>query len=203
MEIKEQYLDMKKAALLALSILLIGLNSSCSDEEKTMVLRTDYIFSSLSSDNGNNIASLGFEGGCYLDSGFEDIKMPDDLIGGDYLVIKYTGSDEIVRTESYPGIMSFAGKIVSYNFVKVSVLGMHVDDGNVDMNRLYSSYDIKDQYVILDKDMKYISKDKYVSNEIYLSDYYIEIDPDDSNQYEPTLKSFTSLFAYNPRPQAN
>ena len=64
-------------------------------------------------------------------------------------------------------------------------------------------YQIDEPYVILNQPGAYTSLEKFESNKVYVTlDYkkmYINVDKNDSRQYEPSLPVAAAIYAYDPR----
>jgi hypothetical protein len=111
--------------------------------------------------------TLLIDGG-YLRKGFEGIEIPNDIVAGDIITIKYTGG-EITTETTYPSqTYLYDGEVISYSFTYAKVIHYDYMALKQQKDNLKQIYDLKDSYVILNNAGKYVSLDKYEGNELYL-----------------------------------
>ena len=96
--------------------------------------------------------------------GFENVTIPDDIVAGDTITIEYTGDMYIL--ESYPGRTELYGEVVSYSFKYASVTKEVLTASTID--RIRAEYDIKDEYVIINRGGEYKTLEECTGRYIYL-----------------------------------
>lgn len=176
---------------------IFGTVSCSNDTQKTLYLSANYVYGHLaiSSSSGDvPIASLMFNSAS-LGKGFEGVKVPPETIAGDCLEIKYTG--EIIIEENYPGTMVLNGELKSYVFHKASVYGVHVDDGYV-TKESFGGYLFGDENVILNNQYEYISIGDSKLSDVWFTEKWVYVNPNDSKIYSPSVKEISGLFAFDP-----
>lgn len=189
---------MKKNNFLITISLIFSLGlCSCSDT-KNVSFSINFIFEHVySPDKGNYLAMQLFNNN-YLSSGFEEVEVPNDLIAGDILNIEYTG--EIFALESFPGHLILDGDIISYNFEKTDIFGIHSDDSYISVDSLKNKYILDNDYVILNESMEYISLDEFEGYDLYLSVNKSKLAKcPDGAWCEPTMYNIAGIYAYYPR----
>ena len=71
------------------------------------------------------------------------------------------------------------------------------------VDALNNLYQIDEPYVILNQQGAYTSLEKFEGNKVYVTlDYkkmHIDVDRNDSRQYEPSLPIAAAIYAYDPR----
>ena len=140
----------------------------------------------------------------YLDSTFGTIERPEDIVAGDIIKLVYTG--EIWTEESYPSTHGlYNGQLISYSFEYAPVI--HLTGEAYSIEFIKSSYDLDEEYVIVDRVGNFVTLDEYNGDEIYLvvdqkrlPDYGWNGDFSDLDVEQPDkIIPIASMFAYNPR----
>jgi hypothetical protein len=191
---------MKSKRIIITTILLMSIfgMASCSNYgQKTMYLSANYVYghSTISSASGDvPVASLMFDSSS-LGKGFEDVEVPPKTIAGDCLEIKYTG--ELITPETYPGKIVLNGELKSYVFHKASVCSVHVDDGCV-TKKSFSDYLLGDDNIILNDQYEYININDSGFYDIWFTEKWVYVDPNDSTIYGPSIIEISGLFAFDP-----
>lgn len=144
-------------------------------------------------------AHLWYEGE-KLGGGFKDVIEPRVLVAGDVFRFSYTGelADPVM---SIPGVLSIYGELIDYEYIKTKMDKVEPLSGSL-IDAL-NNYEIKDPYVILNQQGAYTSLEKFEGDKVYVTlDYkkmYIDVDRNDSRQYEPSLPIAAAIYAYDPR----
>ena len=140
----------------------------------------------------------------YLDNSFGRIEVPNDIVAGDIIKIVHTG--EIWTQESYPSTHGlYNGHLISYSFEYAPVI--HLTGEAYSIEFIKSSYDLDEEYVIVDRVGNFVPLDEYNGDEIYLvidqkrlPDYGWNEDFSDLDVEQPDkIIPIASMFAYNPR----
>lgn len=155
-------------------------------------------------ENGEPIASLLVDGG-YLRGGFEGIEIPDDIVAGDVITIKYTGG-EIITQETYPShTYLYDGEVISYSFDYADVIYYDNMSLKQQKNNLNQIYDFEDSYVILNKTGKFVSLDEYEGEELYLVTDHIEYQEvkEQLSNTGSTKYPIACMLAFDPRDIGN
>ena len=126
-----------------------------------------------------------------LSSGFENVVIPDSIVAGDTITIRYTG--KWVTEESYPGRTSLYGELISYSFSYANVICLMGEQATTE--NLKAKYDFKHEYVILNREGEYVLFDEYEGNEIYL---VLEQQNEETEGCDLPVK-VACMLAYNPR----
>ena len=123
----------------------------------------------------------------FLGRGFYEIAIPEDITAGDTITIEYTGYIEIA--ESFPGSIRLQdGEVKSYSFSYASIICVMGEQAKPE--NLKSEYNLKNDYVIFDREGHYFSLDEYEGDKIYLAF---------EQEYNTLPMKVVSMFAYNPR----
>ena len=152
--------------------------------------QTDYIL---------GFAHLWYEGET-LGTAFKDVIEPRVLVAGDVFHFSYTGelADPVM---SIPGVLSIYGELIDYEYIKTKMDKVEPLSGSL-IDAL-NNYEIKDPYVILNQQGAYTSLEKFDGDKVYVTlDYkkmYIDVDRNDSRQYEPSRPVVAAIYAYDPR----
>ena len=152
--------------------------------------QTDYIL---------GFAHLWYEGET-LGTAFKDVIQPRVLVAGDVFHFSYTGelADPVM---SIPGVLSIYGELIDYEYIKTKMDKVEPLSGSL-IDAL-NNYEIKDPYVILNQQGAYTSLEKFEGDKVYVTlDYkkmYIDVDRNDSRQYEPSRPVVAAIYAYDPR----
>ena len=152
--------------------------------------QTDYIL---------GFAHLWYEGET-LGTAFKDVIQPRVLVAGDVFHFSYTGelADPVM---SIPGVLSIYGELIDYEYIKTKMDKVEPLSGSL-IDAL-NNYEIKDPYVILNQQGAYTSLEEFEGNKVYVTlDYkkmYIDVDQNDSRQYEPSRPIVAAIYAYDPR----
>ena len=152
--------------------------------------QTDYIL---------GFAHLWYEGET-LGTAFKDVIEPRVLVAGDVFRFSYTGelADPVM---SIPGVLSIYGELIDYEYIKTKMDKVEPLSGSL-IDAL-NNYEIKDPYVILNQQGAYTSLEKFEGDKVYVTlDYkkmYIDVDRNDSRQYEPSRPVVAAIYAYDPR----
>ena len=152
--------------------------------------QTDYIL---------GFAHLWYEGET-LGTAFKDVIEPRVLVAGDVFHFSYTGelADPVM---SIPGVLSIYGELIDYEYIKTKMDKVEPLSGSL-IDAL-NNYEIKDPYVILNQQGAYTSLEKFEGDKVYVTlDYkkmYIDVDRNDSRQYEPSRPVVAAIYAYDPR----
>ena len=152
--------------------------------------QTDYIL---------GFAHLWYEGET-LGTAFKDVIQPRVLVAGDVFHFSFTGevADSIMVV---PGRLDIWGEVIDYEYIKTTIEKVEPED--VSLADALSMYEIKDPYVILNQQGAYTSLEKFEGDKVYVTlDYkkmYIDIDRNDSRQYEPSRPIVSAIYAYDPR----
>lgn len=140
----------------------------------------------------------------YLDNSFGRIEVPNDIVAGDIIKIVHTG--EIWTELSYPGSHGLRnGEVISYSFEYAPVIHLMGEVYSIEF--IKSSYDLDEEYVILDRVGNFVPLDEYNGDEIYLvidqkrlPDYGWNGDFSDLDVEQPDkIIPIAVMFAYNPR----
>lgn len=140
----------------------------------------------------------------YLDNSFGRIEVPNDIVAGDIIKIVHTG--EIWTELSYPGSHGLRnGEVISYSFEYAHVI--HLTGEAYSTEFIKNSYDLDEEYVIVDRVGNFVPLDEYNGDEIYLvidqkrlPDYGWNEDFSDLDVEQPDkIIPIASMFAYNPR----
>ncbi len=99
-----------------------------------------------------------------LGKGFENVEIPQDIVSGDAISIEYTGEIEIL--ESYPSVINLNGELVSYSFKYASVVKDILTLSTLD--RIMTEYDIKDEYIIINRNGEFKALEDCTGRYIYL-----------------------------------
>ena len=144
-------------------------------------------------------AHLWYEGE-KLGGDFKDVIEPRVLVAGDVFHFSYTGelADPVM---SIPGVLSIYGELIDYEYIKTKMDKVEPLSGSL-IDAL-NNYEIKDPYVILNQQGAYTSLEKFEGDKVYVTlDYkkmYIDVDRNDSRQYEPSRPVVAGIYAYDPR----
>ena len=144
-------------------------------------------------------AHLWYEGE-KLGGDFKDVIEPRVLVAGDVFHFSYTGelADPVM---SIPGVLSIYGELIDYEYIKTKMDKVEPLSGSL-IDAL-NNYEIKDPYVILNQQGAYTSLEKFEGDKVYVTlDYkkmYIDVDRNDSRQYEPSRPVVAAIYAYDPR----
>lgn len=195
-------MTMKRKSTL-IPVILISLmfgTTSCSIDTKTMYLSSNYVYGSLtiSSEAGDiPIADLTFDNS-HLGTGFEKVKseMPRDILAGDCLEIRYTG--EITNQETYPGTLILDGELKSFTFHKATIHSIHSDESYI-TEEDFKIFSLDDNNVITSEKFEYKTLQDTKYSDIWYTQKWEYIDPNDNTIYGPSLIHISSLFAFNPR----
>ena len=142
--------------------------------------------------------------GGHFNSSFGTIERPKDIVAGDIIKLVHTG--EIWTEESYPSSHGlYNGNLISYSFEYAPVIHLMGEAYSIEF--IKNSYDLDEEYVILDRVGNFVPLDEYNGDEIYLvidqkrlPDYgwngdFSDLDVEQPNKIIP----IASMFAYNPR----
>ena len=135
-----------------------------------------------------------------LGSDFKDVIQPRVLVAGDVFHFSYTGelADPVM---SIPGVLSIYGELIDYEYIKTKMDKVEPLSGSL-IDAL-NNYEIKDPYVILNQQSAYTSLEKFEGDKVYVTlDYkkmYIDVDRNDSRQYEPSRPVVAAIYAFDPR----
>ncbi|GEM_PF-3719120 len=136
-------------------------------------------------------------GSSYLGKGFEEVKVPDNLLIGSLFTITYTGS--IYIQETYPSTMVLtSGKVISYSFEQPTV--HHVSKEEFSSMNAYAVYA---DFIVTDKEghCKYLSDydgdEYYVTENIKMTRQYCGDCHDDAN-CAPCMVYFSGVYAFDP-----
>ena len=212
-------------AILVLSFGVAGctsnMHTSKEQESKTSHLDSSYDSSSVSSeteihdmnvslrywydDTPQSDYILGFGHLWYegetLGSDFKDVIQPRVLVAGDVFHFSYKGelADQIM---SIPGVLDIWGELIDYEYIKTTMEKVEPENGSL-VDALNNLYQIDEPYVILNQQGAYTSLEKFEGNKVYVTlDYkkmHIDVDRNDSRQYEPSLPIAAAIYAYDPR----
>ena len=136
-----------------------------------------------------------------LGSVFKDVIQPRVLVAGDVFHFSFTGeiADKIMMI---PGVLDIWGELIDYEYIKTTMEKVEPENGSL-VDTLNNLYQIDEPYVILNQQGAYTSLEKFESNKVYVTlDYkkmYINVDKNDSRQYEPSLPVAAAIYAYDPR----
>ena len=160
----------------------------------------DHIFSS----SGEPYATL------LIDDSYLSLKIdePKDITAGDILCVEITNGAYFVTQESYPGHTHLVnGEMVSYWFEYSDVYIL--SGGEITPQNVRDSFDFRwgNEYVILDRDGRYVSLDEYEGSELYLVLDKERADKIDSGKIEPERDEakipIACALAYNPRKESD
>lgn len=186
----------KKVIITTIMLMSIFGMASCSNGgQKTLYLSANYVYGHLAISSASGdvpVASLMFDSSS-LGKGFEGVEVPPETIAGDCLEIKYTG--ELITQETYPGTMVLNGEIKSYAFHKASVYVVHVYDGYV-TKESFKDYLLSDENVILNDQYEYKSVGDCGLSDVWFTEKWIYVDPNDSKIYGPSIREISGLFAF-------
>ena len=126
-----------------------------------------------------------------LFGGFENVVIPDNIVAGDTITIEYTGKWE--TAESYPGSTYLYGEVISYSFSYANVICLKGEEASPE--KIRSEYNIKHNYVILNREGEFILLDDYKGDEIYL---VLEQQNEETEGCDLPVK-VACMLAYNPR----
>ncbi|MBO5261974.1 MAG: hypothetical protein J6B45_02910 [Clostridia bacterium] len=132
----------------------------------TTELQMNYIFwYKIFAPTWERLATLVIDNG-FLEDGFEDIVLPDDIVAGDIVTIKNTGEwlNRQVYLLSHWSLIK--GEVVDFTVEYADVL--HLTGEDFDISKIKENYDFTDNYVILDREGRFVTLDEYTGNEIYL-----------------------------------
>ena len=136
-----------------------------------------------------------------LGSVFKDVIQPRVLVAGDVFHFSFTGeiADKIMMI---PGVLDIWGELIDYEYIKTTMEKVEPENGSL-VDTLNNLYQIDEPYVILNQQGAYTSLEKFEGNKVYVTlDYkkmYINVDKNDSRQYEPSLPIAAAIYAYDPR----
>ena len=145
-------------------------------------------------------AHLWYEGET-LGGVFKDVIQPRVLVAGDVFHFSYKGelADQIM---SIPGVLDIWGELIDYEYIKTTMEKVEPESGSL-VDALNNLYQIDEPYVILNQQGAYTSLEKFEGDKVYVTlDYkkmYINVDKNDSRQYEPSLPIAAAIYAYDPR----
>ena len=145
-------------------------------------------------------AHLWYEGET-LGGVFKDVIQPRVLVAGDVFHFSYKGelADQIM---SIPGVLDIWGELIDYEYIKTTMEKVEPENGPL-VDTLNNLYQIDEPYVILNQQGAYTSLEKFEGDKVYVTlDYkkmYINVDKNDSRQYEPSLPIAAAIYAYDPR----
>ncbi|MBQ8546744.1 MAG: hypothetical protein IJ437_07390 [Clostridia bacterium] len=126
-----------------------------------------------------------------LTHGFENVTIPDDIVAGDTITIEYTG--DMYTLEIYPGITELYGEVISYSFKYASVTKDVLTASTID--RIRAEYDIKDEYVIINRGGEYKTLEECMGRYIYLV-----TDQKRAKEQSDTQKlPIASIYIFDPR----
>ena len=128
--------------------------------------------------------------------GFENVTIPDDIVAGDTITVEYTG--DMYTLESYPGRTELYGEVVSYSFKYASVTKEVLTARTID--RIRAEYDIKDEYVIINRGGEYKTLEECTGRYIYLvTDQKRVKEQFDAWGFPAEKHPIASIFIFDPR----
>ena len=125
-----------------------------------------------------------------------EISLPNKtLIPSDVLHLKHKG--ELIAQTSFPGRILLEQKnyieaTYSYTIVVEIDSSKIIGDVSLNSDKIIEGYNLKDQFVIINSDLDFISLSNFKGDKLYAS-----LVLDDNNQ--PIMTEIAALFAYNPR----
>ncbi len=145
--------------------------------------------------HNENIATLLVNYGKLI-HGFENVVIPDDIVAGDLITINYKG--RIITEEIYPSMTYlYDGEVISYSFEYASVIQFALTEKTID--KLRAEYDLKDEYVIIDRDGKYTSLDECKGKNIYLVTDKTKVQNHVGSWGNGEKYPIASIFTFDPR----
>ena len=139
---------------------------------------------------GNPIAEL-LVNNLRFGKGLESIEIPENIVAGDKIKIEYTG--ELYLDEAYPSLINLDGELVSYSFKYASVTKDVLTLATLD--RIMTEYDIKDKYIIINRNGEYKDLEDSTGRYIYL----VTDQEREKEQLEGQGLPIASIFIYDPR----
>lgn len=175
--------------------------TSTDNETKSISLEYNYVFFDASETiSGNPFAKL-LCGSSYLAGALDNINsalMTENIIAGDVLHIDYTG--ELEYLEQYPQVINLDGRVVSYGMSLAKVI--HIQIGETTIEEIKETYNLQNEYIILDENGSYTTLGNYTGSDLYL------VEKSYNSSWETissksTKKDIACVYAYNPRKGIN
>ncbi|MBQ3589162.1 MAG: hypothetical protein II980_01805, partial [Clostridia bacterium] len=175
--------------------------TSTDNETKSISLEYNYVFFDASETlSGKPFAKL-LCGSSYLAGALDNINsalMTENIIAGDVLHIDYTG--ELEYLEQYPQVINLEGRVVSYGMSLAEVI--HIQIGETTIKEIKETYNLQNEYIILDENGSYTTLGNYTGSDLYL------VEKSYNSSWETissksTKKDIACVYAYNPRKGIN
>lgn len=175
--------------------------TSTDNETKSISLEYNYVFFDASETlSGKPFAKL-LCGSSYLAGALDNINsalMTENIIAGDVLHIDYTG--ELEYLEQYPQVINLDGRVVSYGMSLAEVI--HIQIGETTVEEIKETYNLQNEYIILDENGSYTTLGNYTGSDLYL------VEKSYNSSWETissksTKKDIACVYAYNPRKGIN
>ena len=175
--------------------------TSTDNETKSISLEYNYVFFDASETlSGKPFAKL-LCGSSYLAGALDGINsalMTENIIAGDVLRIDYTG--ELEYLEQYPQVINLEGRVVSYGMSLAKVI--HIQIGETTIKEIKETYNLQNEYIILDENGSYTTLGNYTGSDLYL------VEKSYNSSWETissksTKKDIACVYAYNPRKGIN
>ena len=178
--------------------------SSSAVEDATLLLNAGFVFNHIQTHEGEKLATLLFDASYYTFS--KEITINKPIVAGDQLNVTFNGGYDYFCQEVHPARCKVNGEIKSYFLIETQIIGVHVDDATIGdiADSIKASYLLDNEFVILDKEGRYIALEDYKGQDLYLSENRKKATEfctcPEGAMCEPCPFYVAGLYAYDPRP---